>query len=271
VLEHPAREVPGDGFHHVVRLASLTDQPSERLTLLQTARAMLDAAGAAVTPNAVALRESLEIRIKGELDVERRYANLSRRIVLASSREASRARVAGVQTVLARIDNEDLKLGRRRPDVVAALRASVNADLDAARILRLRRDQWLLRQGVYQEYQRMVGSQLMGLVKARSSLESIRRLDGPQLSTLQTLRSRLSGGAERLERLRVPDEMRATHDLVVGAWRFAENATRQRADAVASGNMGRAWEASSAAAGALMMLTRAQQNIRELLELPRLP
>jgi hypothetical protein len=39
---------------------------------------------------------------------------------------------------------------------------------------------------------------------------------------------------------------------------------------VASGNLGRAWEASSAAAGALMMLTRAQQNIRELLELPRL-
>ena len=74
----------------------------------------------------------------------------------------------------------------------------------------------------------MVGSQLMGLVKARGSLEAIRRLDGPKLSTLQTLRSRLSGGAERLERLRVPDEMRATHDLVVGAWRFAENATRQR-------------------------------------------
>jgi hypothetical protein len=74
-----------------------------------------------------------------------------------------------------------------------------------------------------------------------------------------------------MERLRVPDELRATHDLVVGAWRFAENATRQRADAVSSGNLGRAWEASSAAAGALMMLTRAQQNIRELLELPKLP
>ena len=261
---------PAEQLDAVVRLASLTDQPSERLTLLQTALVMLDEAGV-VIPNAAALRDSLEVRIKGELDVERRYADFSRRIVLASSREAARARVTGVQNVLARIDNEDLKLGRRRPDVVAALRASVNADLDAARILRLRRDQLLLRQGVYQEYQRMVGSQLMGLVKARSSLESIRRLDGPQLSTLQTLRSRLSGGAERLERLRVPDEMRATHDLVVGAWRFAENATRQRADAVASGNMGRAWEASSAAAGALMMLTRAQQNIRELLELPRLP
>ena len=262
---------PAQQLDAVIRLASLTDQPSERLTLLQTARAMLDEAGAVVIPNAAALRESLEVRIKGELDVERRYADLSRRLVRTSSREAARARVSGVEKVLARIDDEDVKLGRRRPDVVAALRATVNADLEAARILRLRRDQWLLRQAVYQDYQRMVGSQLMGLVKARGSLEAIRRLDGPKLSTLQTLRSRLSGGAERLERLRVPDELRATHDLVVGAWRFAENATRQRSDAVASGNLARAWEASSAAAGALMMLTRAQQNIRELLELPTLP
>jgi hypothetical protein len=262
---------PAQQLDQVIRLAGLTTQPSDRLMLLQTARAMLDEGSAAVIPNAAALRESLEIRIKGELDVERRYADLSRRLVRASEREAARARVTGVEKVLARIDHEDQRLGRRRPDVVAALRATVVAHLNAAHELRLRRDQWLLRQDVYQDYQRMIGTQFIGLVKARGSLESIRRLDGPKLATLQSLRSRLSGGAERLERLRVPDELRATHDLIVGAWRFAENATRQRVDAVASGNMGRAWEASSAAAGALMMLTRAQQNIREMLELPRLP
>jgi hypothetical protein len=262
---------PAEQLDQVVKLAGLTNQPSERLALLQTARAMLNDAGSAAIPNLAGLRESLEIRIKGELDVERRYSDLSRRLVRDSSREAARARVASVEKVLARIDHEDLKLGRRRPDVVMALRAAVTADLEAARILRLRRDQWLLRQGVYQQYQRMVGSQLIGLVKARGSLEAIRRLDGPKLNTLRALQSRLSGGSERLERLRVPDELRATHDLVVGAWRFAENATRQRVDAVSSGNLSRAWEASSAAAGALMMLSRAQQNIRELLELPRLP
>jgi hypothetical protein len=262
---------PAEQLDQVIRLASLTTQPSDRLMLLQTARAMLDEGSAAIIPNAAALRESLEIRIKGELDVERRYADLSRRLVKAAEREAARARVTGVEKVLARIDHEDQRLGRRRPDVVAALRATIAANLNAARELRLRRDQWLLRQDVYQDYQRMIGSQFIGLVKARGSLEAIRRLDGPKLGTLQSLRSRLSGGAERLERLRVPDELQGTHDLIVGAWRFAENATRHRVDAVASGNLARAWEASSAAAGALMMLTRAQQNIREMLELPRLP
>jgi hypothetical protein len=262
---------PAQQLDSVIRLANLTDQPSERLALLQTARALLTDVGMGVIANAAVVRESLDARIKSELAIERRYADFSRRTVKASAREAARARVSGVEKILARIDGEDVKLGRQRPDVVMALRAAVNADLEAARVLRLRRDQWLLRQAVYQDYQRVVGMQLIGLVKARPSLEAIRRLDGPKLSTLQALRSRLSGGAEQLERLRVPDELRATHDLVVGAWRFAENAARQRVDAVSSGNLGRAWEASSAAAGALMMLTRAQANIREMLEVPRLP
>ena len=38
------------------------------------------------------------------------------------------------------------------------------------------------------------------------------------------LRSRLAGGADRLQRLTVPEELRGTHDLLVSAWRFAETA-----------------------------------------------
>jgi hypothetical protein len=147
----------------------------------------------------------------------------------------------------------------------------VSANLDAARDLRLRRDRWMLRRSAFQDYQRQVGTQIMGLVKAQGSLEAIRRLDGPRLGVLNKLRRRLSGGAEQLERTRVADELRATHDLVVGAWRFAENAARQRSDAIASGDLARAWEASSAAAGALMMLARAQESVRELLEPPKFP
>lgn len=262
---------PGEQYLQLVRLADLTTQPSERMALLQTARALLDEGGAAAFPDAAIHRESLDQRIRAELDIERQYSRLSRRLVTQSRQEAARARVTGVERVLTRIDQEDRKLGRLRPDVIAALRAEVNANLHAARDLRLRRDQWLLRRSVYQGYQRQVGSQIVGLVKAQASLEAIRRLDGPSLEALQALRWRLGGGAERLERLQVSDEVRGTHELLVGAWRFAENAARQRSDAIASGNMGRAWQASSAAAGALMMLSRVQQSIRELLEPPKLP
>ncbi len=260
---------PAEQFDQATRLAAMTSQATERIALLQAARTLLDEHATAFT-GVVALRQSLDRQIRGELDVERQYHDLATRLTRLSSREAARARVSAVARVLSRIDREDEKLGRRRPDVVASLRDAVSADLDAARLLRLRRDQWLLRQGIYRDYQRAVGSQLLGLVKAQPQLEAIRRLAGPRLDTLRSLQSRLSGGSQRLERLRVPEEMQATHALVVGAWHFAETATRQRAAAVATGNVNRAWEASSAAAGALMMLGRAQQNLRELLEIPKL-
>jgi hypothetical protein len=153
---------------------------------------------------------------------------------------------------------------------VDSLRASIEASLSDARRLRLLRDQWMLRQSIYRDYQRQVGSQLLSLVKAQPQLEAIRRLDGPSLSILRSLQGRLSGGAERLERLQVPEDLRATHSMLVGAWRFAETAANGRSDAISSGNVGRAWEASSAAAGALMLLSQVQRGIQELLELPRL-
>jgi hypothetical protein len=171
---------------------------------------------------------------------------------------------------MARLAREDAKLGKQRPEVVDSLRASIEASLSDARRLRLLRDQWALRQSIYRDYQRVVGGDLLSLVKAQPQLEAIRRLDGPPLETLQALKSRLSGGAARLERLDVSEDLRTTHTMLIGAWRFAENAANGRADAVSSGNVARAWEASSAAAGALMLLSQVQKGIQDLLELPRL-
>jgi hypothetical protein len=153
---------------------------------------------------------------------------------------------------------------------VQALQASIRQKLDAARQLRLLRDRWTVRQSLYQDYQRSVGSQIMQLVKAQPQLEAIRRLDGPTPDRLRTLHNRLSGGAERLQRLQTPEDMRSVHDLLIGAWRFAENAVKTRNEAIASASLTTAWEASSAAAAAMMMFSRAQEQLRLLLEPPTL-
>jgi hypothetical protein len=58
--------------------------------------------------------------------------------------------------------------------------------------------------------------------------------------------------------------------MLVGAWRFAENAVKGRYEAARAGSVTTAWEASSSAAGALMLLSRVQQEIRQLLEPPAL-
>jgi hypothetical protein len=108
-------------------------------------------------------------------------------------------------------------------------------------------------------------------VKAQPALEAIRRLDGPPPEMLVTLQSQLQGGAEQLERVRPPADLRAVHDLLLGAWRFAETAVAGRYQAARAGNVPGAWEASSSAAGALLLLSRAQQELRTLLDPPRLP
>jgi hypothetical protein len=268
VLGMPA---PREQFDQVLRLADMASTATDRVALLQTALAMVTENSAGLAAGEVkAVRASIEERIHTDFEVDRRYQRLAEQLTRRASREAAMAHISSVEKTLRQLQREDAKLGKRRPEMVASLRASIEASLGDARRLRLLRDQWVLRQALYRDYQRAVGTELLNLVKAQPQLEAIRRLDGPPLEALQSLYSRLSGGAERLERIDVPEDLRTTHTMLVGAWRFAENAAKGRVDAVSSGNVGRAWEASSAAAGALMLLSQVQQGIQELLELPRL-
>ena len=242
---------------------------SEKVALLQAGLTLLSEAGSKLS-DAAALRREAESQIRAELATDRKYAQLSQRAMTQAKTYASRASISQIQRLISRIAREDAELGGQRPEMVQALNTAVQSQLFAARRLRLQRDQWLLRQSAYREYQKSVGSSLLLLVKNQNSLEAIRALEGPPPDRLLALRQQLSGGAARLERLRTPDYLQSTHELLVGAWRFAENATRARYEAIEKANAAAAWEASSAAAGALMMLARAQAEIRSLLEPPRL-
>lgn len=242
---------------------------AERVALLQSGLTLLSEAGTMIS-DASTLRREAESQIREELATDRKYASLSQRVMTQAKNLAGRASISHIERLISRIPKEDAKLGGQRPEMVEALNTALQSQLFAARRLRLQRDQWLLRQSAYREYQKSVGSSLLLLVKNQNALEAIRTLEGPPPQRLLALRQQLSGGAARLERMRTPDYLQSTHELLIGAWRFAENATRARYEAIESANAGAAWEASSAAAGALMMLGRAQAEIRSLLEPPRL-
>jgi hypothetical protein len=270
----PLLGMPGlrEQIGQVFRVAELVDRPAERVALLQAGLMLLVEAGSVIPAGeAAALRKSAERAIREEERIDARYGELSRRLMSSATRAAANARIRDVERVLDRIPREDARLGRHRPEAVEALRASVQSQLDAARRLRLLRDQWTIRRSLYRDYQRSVGAQLLQLVKSQPALESIKRLEGPTPGQVMSLRARFAGGAERLSRLQTPRDLRRAHDMLVGAWRFTESALNGRYDAIQSGSLATAREASSAAAGALMLLARAQQEIRALLEPPRLP
>ena len=76
---------------------------------------------------------------------------------------------------------------------------------------------------------------------------------------------------EQLQRLAAtvpPDQLRSTHDLLIAAWRFAAGAVEGRQKAITAGDLPTAWQASSAAAGAILLLTRAQGEMRDALKPP---
>lgn len=254
-----------DEMFHVASIS----KGAERIAVLQSALTLINEAAPTLS-DAAALKRSTETQIRQELTTDRKYAALTQKFVTQAKTQAARAGISDIQRLITRVPKEDAKLGGQRPEVVQALNTTLQSQLFAARRLRLQRDQWLLRQSAYREYQRSVGSSLRLLVKSQGSLDAIRTLEGPAPDQLVVLRQQLSGGAERLQRMRTPDYLRSTHELLVGAWRFAENATRARYDAIEGANAAAAWEASSAAAGALMMLSRVQAEIRSLLEPPRL-
>jgi hypothetical protein len=254
-----------DEMFHVASIS----KGAERVAVLQSALTLINEAAPTLS-DASALKRTTETQIRQELTTDRKYAALSQKLVTQAKGYAARASVSDIQRLVTRVPKEDAKLGAQRPEMVQALNSTLQSQLFAARRLRLQRDQWLLRQSAYREYQRSVGSSLRLLVKSQGSLDAIRTLEGPTPAQLIALRQQLSGGAERLQRMRTPDYLRSTHELLVGAWRFAENATRARYDAIEGANAAAAWEASSAAAGALMMLSRVQLEIRSLLEPPRL-
>jgi len=258
-------------IEQALRLAALTTAASDRVALLQAAVTMIGEAGPTLPAREQeALRRSAERMLRGEFDADRRYADLSRRVMQQATRAAERADSRAVESLLARLPREDAKLGQKRPQIVEALNGSVRARLSDARRLRLLRDQWALRSPTYRQYQQSVGSSLVLLVRSVPSLEAIRKLDGPDPARLVALRTQLTGGAERLQRMHTPDYLRDVHERLIGAWRFAENAAKTRLDAVSEADTAAAWEASSSAAGALMMLARVQQDIRALLEPPQL-
>ena len=253
------------------RAARLTSSVADRVSLLQESLTLVADAGAALSSSeAGRLRRLAQDEIHQEAVVDEKYAALTRRLLTSATNAAGQARISDVERIINRVAKADAQLGRRRPEVVQALDASLQLQLDNARRLRLLRDRWQIRRSTYRQYQGTINSQLLQLVKIQPSLDAIRRLTGPPPTTLVSIRSRLAGGADRLQRMTVPDFLRPTHELLVSAWRFAETAVDIRYDAVSSGNVAVALQASSSAAGALLMVEKVQQEIRALLEPPGL-
>jgi hypothetical protein len=252
-------------------LAAGTEQAGERVSLLEAiARALGETAGRMSTAGHKRLTAEVDRRLSEERAIDLAYSRMASQVAAKSKASASRADVRGVERTLASVPARDGQLGRKRPDRVAAILATVQADLDAARRLRLARDQWALKSVAYRSYQRAVEAPLADLMLMARGLDDIKRLAGPATPVLSRLTKRAASAIRGFGLVVPPADLAPIHALMVSAAQLASQAVSVRQDAVATGVMERAWQASSAAAGALMLLDRARADLERALTPPLL-
>lgn len=260
-----------EAIRHAIAAAKATDIAVDRVSILRGVVAALDNPANAVPRSwARPTREWAVHTITQEARIDKAYGSLMSSTLKRASDAARRADVRGVEAVLATAVRRDESMGRTRPDEINALVEQVRVQLDAARRLRLARDKWHERVSSYRAYRKSISSVLTTMSRAQRSLDDIKRLAGSEAAVLVELGDRLAAHAKFLNVLAVPDEIKPAHALLVSAVTLAETAVRTRRRAAVSGELQVAWDASSAAAGSMMLMSRAQEDMEATLRFPEL-
>jgi hypothetical protein len=279
VIEPPASSEPllpppppMESIEGLLTAARLADSSAERESLMTVALHGLDRDAASLPEAwAAATRTITQESLNSERRIDRSYQAIIRRVTSQAEARARYGDVRGIQRVLARLRKNDADLGRQRPDVVNAAIAAIEAQLDAARRLRLARDRWAARAPVLRQYRAAMAPSLGIFRGIERPLDDIKELSGASPATLALLRREVKRALRMLEQTTPPDEGVAAHALLVSAAHLADSAARIRAEATAAGDLERAWDASSAAAGALMLSAKAKTEMQAFLRPPQLP
>jgi hypothetical protein len=262
-----------ESIEQALSAAAVTPDSTERVSLLQTLVANLEQIEQPATP-ALAWTSSLRAKASSalttELKTDKSYGDLVAQIIAVADEKAKRADVGAIEGLVKATLKADDKLGRRRPQVTAALLATLDARLDAARRLRLAHDAWVLRQRAVKEYEGRIRSAVNRFRRSTTSLQQIKQLAGPSPDALPSLAERITNGWSDLKLVKPPTEAEAAHSMLIAAFQMAVRAAVSRRSAIKGTDMSTAWEASSAAAGALMLFERARDELRKLTVPPAL-
>jgi hypothetical protein len=258
-------------IEQVLVAAHAADNAAERAALLDTALVGLGRDAGVLPPNWVeTTRQAVTTQIESERRVDRAYQSLTKRIVLQADTQARAANVGGLLRLADAVRANDKTLGGQRPEVIDSLVALVEARLDAARRLRLARDRWALRQSAFTTYRAAMKLPMDLFVQIEPDLEQIKSLAGNTPASLMMLRAVSLQILAQAGTIVPPEEFRQSHALLVSAVQMAGNAARIREEATLAGDIARAWDASSAAAGALMLVAKARDDMQNLLRPPQL-
>ena len=256
-----------ESIEQAFTVARMTPDIAQRVSLLQAITdALAEPAAAGGWASTVRAKASTDLATEVRLD--QAYSDLSERILTAAEDRRRRADVKGMEALVKDVLRADERLGRARPQATSALLATLDARLNDARRLRLARDAFAVRLDLVKSYQRRARGMMDALERSRTSLEQMRQLAGPPPKTLTQFQKRTGLAARELSLVKPAPELESIHGLLTSAFQMAVLAADARVRAVRSGDMNIAWQASSAAAGALMLFDRARDELQRLMTPP---
>lgn len=260
-----------EAITHAIAAATATDVAVDRVSILRGVIAAIDNPRNALPADwARPTRRWALHTIAEEARFDKTYGALTTTALKRAASAAARADVRAVEQVLVTVGRRDAQLGYKRPEEINALIEQVRIQLDAARRLRLARDRWHERASSFRAYRRGVAPVLDAMARAQRSLDDIKRLAGSEAAVLVGLAVRLAAHAKTLDVVAVPDELKPAHALLTSAVNLAETAVKTRRQAAVSGELQLAWDASSAAAGSMMLLSKAQEDMEAAARLPEI-
>jgi hypothetical protein len=252
---------PQESMEQALRAVTLAPDATERISLLEAIERTLEGAGAGA-----AWAEPLRARASAALAVEHRtdqaYSMLTHDALRAADRYAAIGDVTAVERITRNLLKQDDRLGQRRPQEMASVLSALDMKLDAARRERLARDNRAELAAVIARYRRDTAGPLAIMRREKPALDEIRRLAGPSSARLAELAKETKWAEHLLARVTVPDELAETHSLLKDAVELAIRAADGRRRAVITRSMQTAQEASSAAAGAIMLFEKASADLR---------
>ena len=267
VLPRPTLQ---ESIDHALRLSDLAASAAERTMLLRAVgESLREHAGALPAAWVSVTRARAMKALEVERRVDRSYAALTARAMKAIDRPARVGDVRALVRLRSRVVQRDRALGSKRPGELESLLAAIDQQLDAARRMTLARDRFAARLPAVRQFREAVTPFVTVLERGRPALADIKALAGPAAERLSTFVTLLGRHRSALRLLPVPDEAKAAHASLTSALQLAETAARYRQRAIAGNDMRLAWDASAAAAGALLLLERARADIAGLLERPQ--
>jgi len=159
-------------------------------------------------------------------------------------------------------------LNSRRAVELVALARRLDAALEAARVHRLALDHYLYALGHMKTYERQIRPALAGLDGLTAVLEAIRDMRDVRFETLESSAARFDTLIAQASRVSAPDDLAGVHATILSTLRMAKEACARRRHAVIANKIEIARDASSAAAGALLLSAQARQDLVKGMQAP---